>query len=322
MEPGEACFPQLGNLSCRKPPSLPGVLLPAVLLPAVCLLTVLLNLLVVVAISHFRRLRSPTNLLLLSLAVSDLLVGLLVWPGEIYVSAGCWALGDVACLAYHCVAFTATSASVGHMVLISAERYVAICRPLRYNLAVTLRRVQGCVCLCWLLSVLHTGVLLRAQLARPQKTSQSCYGQCLIELDLEAGLQDLLLTFVLPLCTMVALYSCVFAAALSQARAARSRVACGKARRSGAKKSELKAARTLGVLVLVFLMCFCPFYIYSLAGGLSFSSSAAQYLLYLFDFNSCANPLIYALFYPWFRRAAGHVVTLRILRPGSRGLAL
>nr|XP_049584731.1 trace amine-associated receptor 13c-like [Syngnathus scovelli] len=322
MEPGEACFPQLGNLSCRKPPSLPGVLLPAVLLPAVCLLTVLLNLLVVVAISHFRRLHTPTNLLLLSLAVSDLLVGLLVWPGEIYTSAGCWALGDVACLAYHCVAFTATSASVGHMVLISVERYVAICRPLRYNLTVTLRRVQGCVCLCWLLSVLHTGVLLRAQLARPQKTSP-CYGQCLIEVDLEAGLQDLLLTFVLPLGIIVALYSCVFAAALSQARfAARSRVACSKARPSGAKKSELKAARTLGVLVLVFLMCFCPFYIYSLAGGLSFSSSAAQYLLYLFDFNSCANPLIYALFYPWFRRAAGHVVTLRILRPGSRGLAL
>ncbi|XP_019727477.1 trace amine-associated receptor 13c-like [Hippocampus comes] len=319
-EQSELCFPQLGNLSCRKPrwASSQGVL-PRVLLPAVCALTVLLNLLVVIAISHFRRLHTPTNLLLLSLAVADFLVGLVMWPGELYMSTSCWAFGDVACFCYHLVSFVVTSVSVGHMVLISADRYVAICDPLRYGVKVTVKRIQGCVCLCWFLSFLYCCALLREPLARPEECS-SCRGECVIAVDVDGGLLDLIVVFVLPLCVIVTLYARVFAAAASQARALRSRVAGGAPRR-GAKRSELKAARTLGVLVLVFLLCYCPFYIVALVGELGFSSSA-QYALYLLDFNSCANPLIYALFYPWFRRAVGHIVTLRVLRPGSRGADL
>ncbi|XP_051938007.1 trace amine-associated receptor 7a-like [Hippocampus zosterae] len=305
----ELCFPQLGNLSCRKPP--PAGVLPQLLLYALCALTVLLNLLVIAAISHFRRLRTPTNLLLLSLAVCDLLVGLLVWPGEIYMSGGCWALGAAACSCYHLASFAVTSASVGHVALISAERYVAVCDPLRYGVRVTVKRIGGCVCLCWLLSFLYCCALLGEPLARPHERG-SCRGECVMAVDVDAGLVDLMVIFVLPLCVIVSLYVRVFAAAASQARALRWRLA------GGAKRSELKAARTLGVLVLVFLLCYCPFYIVALVGDLGFSS-AAQYALYLLDFNSCVNPLIYALFYPWFRRAVWHIVTLRVLRPGSRG---
>ncbi|XP_049584320.1 trace amine-associated receptor 13c-like [Syngnathus scovelli] len=314
MERQELCFPQLGNLSCRKPESgwSHGVFWTLVLY-SVCTLTVLLNLLVITSIGHFRRLRTPTNLLLLSLAVSDLLVGLLVWPGEIYLAKSCWALGDVLCSLYNLVSFTVTSASVGHVVLVSAERYVAICRPLRYNLTVTVKRIQLCVCVCWFCSLLVSGVLMREDLAHPGKHA-SCYGQCLIHLDYEAGVFDLLVTFVLPLSTIVVLYSRVFAAALSQARAARSRVACSKARCSGAKKSELKAARTLGVLVLVFLMCFCPYYCVLLA-----ADSLPTFVLNAYYLNSCVNPLIYAWFYPWFRAAVKHLLTLRVLHPGSPG---
>ncbi|XP_061697863.1 trace amine-associated receptor 13c-like isoform X1 [Syngnathoides biaculeatus] len=265
------------------------------------------------------QLRTPTNILLLSLAVSDFLVGLLLWPGEIYMSTSCWAFGDVSCFLHHFVSFAITSASVGNMVLISADRYVAICDPLHYNLKVTVKRTQICVCLCWFLCFVYSSVILRDQLAHPEKCS-SCYGECVINIDIDGGILDLVVIFILPLCIIVTLYLRVFVVAVSQARAMRSHVTCGKLQHSApfrAKKSELKAARTLGVLVLCFLICFCPFYIASLAGGSTFSSSS-QYVLYLFDFNSCVNPLIYALFYPWFRRAVTHIVTLRILQPGSR----
>uniref|UniRef100_A0AAQ6IK30 G-protein coupled receptors family 1 profile domain-containing protein n=1 Tax=Anabas testudineus TaxID=64144 RepID=A0AAQ6IK30_ANATE len=75
--------------------------------------------------------------------------------------------------------------------------------------------------------------------------------------------------------------------------------------------------RTLGVLILVFLLCFCPYYGVSLAGDAALNDLSISYVVYLFYFNSCLNPLIYTLFYPWFRRAIKLIVTCKILQPGS-----
>ncbi|XP_061782296.1 trace amine-associated receptor 13c-like isoform X1 [Nerophis lumbriciformis] len=316
----ELCFPQLINISCRKPTAKwsEGVLL-SVLLAIICIVTVVLNLLVIISISHFRQLHTPTNFLLLSLAVSDFLVGFLVMPGEILRQTSCWTLGDVLCLLYNYLSYFMTSASVVNMVLISVDRYVAICDPLHYNTKVTVKRVQICVCLSWVFVLLYCSIIFRDQMAHPGKY-QSCNGECAAVIDYNAGIIDVVVNFILPLSIIVTLYMRVFVVALSQARAMRSHVTSVKPQHAvavRAKKSELKAARTLGVLVLVFLMCFCPFYIVTLAGV-----SSASYLVFVinvFYFNSFLNPLIYALFYSWFRRAIRHIITLHILQPGSRG---
>nr|XP_057938326.1 trace amine-associated receptor 13c-like [Doryrhamphus excisus] len=314
----ELCFPQLINISCRKPTShWSEGLLFTVLLSIICIFTVVLNLLVIISISHFRQLHTPTNLLLLSLAVSDFLVGLLVWPGDIYMRTSCWTLGDALCFLYNFMSFVIMFVSVGNMVLISADRYVAICDPLHYNTKVTVKRVQLCVCLCWFFSFVYCSIILKDQLVHPGKYI-SCYGECVFVIDYYAGVVDIVVNFILPLSIIITLYMRVFVVAVSQARAMRSHVTSVTIQYSvKAKKSELKAARTLGVLVLVFLVCFCPYYIVTLTGDKIIISTFAQYVLYLYSLNYCVNPLIYALFYPWFRRAVRHIVTLHILQPGS-----
>uniref|UniRef100_A0A3Q4HN70 Trace amine-associated receptor 4-like n=2 Tax=Neolamprologus brichardi TaxID=32507 RepID=A0A3Q4HN70_NEOBR len=316
----ELCFPQLFNTSCKKPITpLSEFVFLHVVLSSISLLTVTLNLLVIISVSHYRQLHTPTNILLLSLAVSDFLVGLLLMPGEILRNTACWFLGDLTCFMYDYMSLIVTSTSVGDMVLISIDRYVALCDPLHYPTRITDRRVKLSVCLCWLSSVFYSSLFVKDDLTHSGKHN-SCYGECTIVVDLITGTIDLLLTFFVPVTVIVVLYLRVFVVAVSQARAMRSHVTAAALQLSvtlTTKRSELKAARTLGVLVVVFLLCFCPYYCVTLARDDLLNSSSVSFLLYLFYFNSCLNPLIYALLYPWFRKAVKLIISLHILQPGS-----
>ncbi|XP_067458780.1 trace amine-associated receptor 13c-like [Thunnus thynnus] len=316
----ELCFPQLLNTSCRRPTSsgFQAVFLK-ILLSSFSLLTVAPNLLVIISVSHFRQLHTPTNLLLFSLAVSDFLVGLVVMPGAVLQQTSCWFLGDFMCFLCHYISFIITSSSVGNMVLVSVDRYVAICDPLHYTTRITVRRVKLCVCLCWFFSALFSIVFTKDEVTQPGKHN-SCQGECVFAIDYISGLVDFVLNFIVPVTLIIILYMRVFVVAVSQARAMRSHIAAVTLQVSltlTSKKSELKAARTLGILVVVFLICLCPYYWVSLAGYISPNTSAELFVLSLLHFNSCLNPVIYALFYPWFRKAIKLIVTLQILQPGS-----
>lgn len=317
----ELCSPDLANSTCRcMPRPFSEAVLLYVLLSCVAVLTVTLNLLVITSISHFKQLHAPTHLVLLSLAVSDLLLGLLVMPVEmVRIIEICWFLDHVMCALSYIVSFTLTSASVGNMVLISIDRYIAICFPLHYASMVTRGRVEVCVCLCWACSFLYNSLILKDHYRQPDKQN-STHADCMVVIDPVSGTIDLVITLFGPCSVICVLYARVFIIAASQARALRSSNAVaptGRVRVT-AKKSERKAARTLGIVVLVFLMSFCPYYCLSLAGeDLANSASVLAFVSWLLYFNSCLNPLIYAFFYPWFRKAMQNIVTMKILEEGS-----
>ncbi|XP_062415058.1 trace amine-associated receptor 13c-like [Pungitius pungitius] len=320
LEEDELCFPHLLNSSCKRTvhPHFVSTLI-YILLSSICFLTVTLNLLVIISISHFKQLHTPTNLLLLSLAVSDFFVGLILFF-QIMVKDGCWFLGDLMCMLYIVLDYIVVSSSVGTMVLISVDRYVAICEPLHYSNKVTQKRVKICVCLCWTCSALLLILLLKDNLKKTGRYT-TCFGECIIVITYIAELADLFLTFIGPVIVIIVLYMRVFVVAVTQARAMRSHVAALPLKFSmtiTAKKSEMKAARTLGVVIVVFLLCVCPYYCFALSGQDSLINlSSATIVICVFYFNSCLNPLIYAFFYPWFRKSMKLIVTLKILQPGS-----
>ncbi|XP_061143338.1 trace amine-associated receptor 4-like [Syngnathus typhle] len=320
QEQGELCFPLLANTSCRRTQRDPStVALSYILLSAISLVIFTLNLLVIISISHFKQLHTPTNLLLLSLATSDFLVGFLLLF-QIFRLDGCWFFGDLICIVYYVLNYVIMSVSIGSMVLISVDRYIAICDSLHYPIKVTRIRVQICVCLCWSSSLVYNFLCFFNSLKQPDR-SNTCVGQCVIVVTYAVGIIDLFLSFIGPITVIVVLYMKVFAVAVSQVRAMRSRVGMVTLRGKAIMSSELKAARTLGVVVVVFIVYIMPYFCIAISGqDVMFDASSSAVVICLTFFNSCLNPLIYAIFYPWFRKAIKLIVTLQILQSDSSKL--
>ncbi|XP_029981081.1 trace amine-associated receptor 13c-like [Sphaeramia orbicularis] len=319
LDESDLCFPSLNNSCRRMSRSQLEAAILFTLLSSIALITMVLNLLVIISISHFRQLHTTTNLLLLSLAVADFLVGFPQMLFQIFQTRGCWILGEIACTMYFFCGFLAVSVSVGNMVLISIDRYVAICDPMLYPTKVTMKRVQFSIYLCWIFSALHASWILRDILKQPGRHS-SCYGDCIAIINFAEGLVDLIATFFAPFIIITVLYMRVFVVAVSQARAMRSHVTSVTQQHPTvtAQKSEIKAAKTLGILVVVFILCSCPYYCFTVAAESNLlTSSSGVVELWLIYFNSCLNPVIYAFCYPWFRKSIKFIVTLQILQPGS-----
>ncbi|XP_076453478.1 5-hydroxytryptamine receptor 2A-like [Babylonia areolata] len=89
------------------------------------------NALVILAVSLERRLQNVTNYFLLSLAVTDLLVSLIVMPFSIINEfTGRWLFGLILCNLYVTADVLMCTSSILHLCTISLERYVGIRYPL------------------------------------------------------------------------------------------------------------------------------------------------------------------------------------------------
>ncbi|XP_066534039.1 trace amine-associated receptor 13c-like [Hoplias malabaricus] len=281
--------------------------------------TILGNSVVIVSVAHFKQLHTPTNVLVMSLALVDLLLGVIVMPFSMIRSVdGCWYYGETFCFLHSSFDMLLTSASVFHLIFIATDRYEAVCHPLQYPTKITIPIAWLMMALSWVAAAGYSYGLLysKANVAELDEyiSSVSCVGSCNLLFNALWSVLDTVIAFILPCSVMVCLYAQIFLVSRKHSRKIET------TKISQRVKHENKAAKTLGIVVGAFIFCWMPFYINSLLDPyINFSTPPVLFevFVWLCYLNSTINPIIYGLFYPWFRKSLYLIVTMKIFAPHS-----
>ncbi|XP_054257694.1 5-hydroxytryptamine receptor 1 isoform X1 [Macrosteles quadrilineatus] len=178
-------------------------------LSCVIIVTIIGNILVCVAVCLVRKLRRPCNYLLVSLAVSDLCVAILVMPmALLYEILGRWSFGPIVCDVWVSFDVLSCTASILNLCMISVDRYYAITKPLEYGVKRTPRRMIACVTLVWLAAAC---ISLPPLLILGNRYEGGEH--CLVCQDFGYQIYATLLSFYIPLAVMIFVYYKIFRAA-------------------------------------------------------------------------------------------------------------
>ncbi|XP_055065131.2 trace amine-associated receptor 13c-like [Misgurnus anguillicaudatus] len=308
------CFPAINSSCIKTKRSTHEYNIMYVFFSLLSVWTVFLNLLVIISICYFKKLHTPTNMLILSLAVADLLVGLIIMPLEATrLIETCWYFGDTICRLFLIIMGLLLATSLSNLVFIAVDRYVAVCHPLLYPQKITTTRTIIIICLCWFCSLFYSISALTTS-----QSKYTCYGECTVIVTFVWKITDMFLSFLLPCTVIITLYLRIFYVAHHQVKVINSLMRSGKHLTEGSvkRKSESKAALTLGIIMTVYLFCWIPYYSLTLTPNTSMTSVIAYFILWMMYINSGLNPLIYAIFYPWFRASVKHILNLsKIFKP-------
>ncbi|KAF3839454.1 hypothetical protein F7725_018171 [Dissostichus mawsoni] len=133
----------LSSSNCTMSPSAssPPYNFYAVLLVLLIFCVVFGNVLVCVAVSRERALQTTTNYLIVSLAVSDMLLATLVMPWGVYLEVvGEWRFSLIHCDILLTLDVMMCTASILNLCAISIDRYTAVAMPMLYNTRYSSRR--------------------------------------------------------------------------------------------------------------------------------------------------------------------------------------
>ncbi|XP_008839789.1 5-hydroxytryptamine receptor 2C [Nannospalax galili] len=128
---------------------------PALSIVVIIIMTIGGNILVIMAVSMEKKLHNATNYFLMSLAIADMLVGLLVMPISLlailydYV----WPLPRYLCPVWISLDVLFSTASIMHLCAISLDRYVAIRNPIEHSRFNSRTKAIMKIAIVWAISI-------------------------------------------------------------------------------------------------------------------------------------------------------------------------
>ena len=267
--------------------------------------TILMNVLVIMAVKTRTRLQSKYNILLACLAGTDLLVGAASQPSfiaeQIYVIKG---LSLMEYCRYHMethyLFLIPLKASLFHLTLISIERFVAIKYTFRYITIVTGLRLKIAVVSSWVIAS-SSGILQRfsVEFETLKRVEVVFFG---------------FFNFSLILYCHLAVYF----ETRRHEKQIKSQQVSPQAAADFAK--EKKALKTTRIIITALLVCFFPLFVYILI-SLAFSKSGSYIVNAImfslpivksfFFINSLCNPIIYCYRSKMFRKTCKELLMMK-----------
>ncbi|XP_059848417.1 thyrotropin-releasing hormone receptor-like [Hypanus sabinus] len=123
------------------------------LVSTICGTGIIGNIMVVLVVMTTRRMRTPTNYYLVSLAMADLMV--LVAAGLPNISDSLideWIYGHVGCMGITYLQYLGINASSCSITAFTVERYIAICHPMKAQSICTVSRAKKIVTFLWVIT--------------------------------------------------------------------------------------------------------------------------------------------------------------------------
>ncbi|XP_029314152.1 LOW QUALITY PROTEIN: teleost multiple tissue opsin b [Cottoperca gobio] len=279
-----------------------GHLVVAVCLGFIGIFGFLSNFLVLLLFCRYRALRTPMNVLLVSISASDLLVSVLGTPFSFAASTqGRWLIGRAGCVWYGFVNACLGIVSLITLAVLSYERYCTMIKPTIAD-GRDYRPALGGICFSWLYSVAWTvPPLLGWSKYGPEGPGTTCSVDWKTQTPNNISYIVSLFTFclVLPFCVILYSYSKLLHA-IRQVRSVSSVVN---------RRRELRVLVMVVTMVVCYLVCWLPYGVAALLATFGprdlLTPQASIMPSLLAKFSTVINPFIYIFmnkqFYRCFR---------------------
>ncbi len=279
------------------------------------------NALVIYVFCRSQTLRSPSNLLVVNLAVADFLMSLTQSPVFFVASLHRrWVLGELACELYAFCGALFGITSMMTLTAIAVDRCLAITRPLALLGGVSRCRVLVVLTGVWLYSLGWSLPPFFGWSAYiPEGLQTSCSWDYMSFTAAVRTYTILLFAFVF-FVPLVLISGCYFAIFQAVRRAGREveQLNCGETNKAYERlRSEWRLAKVALGVILLFVISWTPYSVVALTATAGYAHLLTPYMnsvpAVIAKASAIHNPIIYAITHPKYRAAIGRYIPL--LRP-------
>ncbi|XP_044033852.1 melanopsin-A-like isoform X2 [Siniperca chuatsi] len=283
------------------------------------------NFLVIYAFCRSRSLRTPSNIFIINLAVTDLLMCLTQTPIFFITSMHKrWIFGKKGCELYAFCGALFGICSMITLTVIAVDRYMVITRPLASLGMMSRRKALSIVAAAWVYSMGWSLPPFFGWSAYvPEGLMTSCSWDYMTFTPSVRSYTMLLFTFVffIPLFIIIFSYCCIFRAIRHTTRAI-AKIKCegtkDSAKRFHKMKSEWKMAKIALIVILLYVISWAPYSCVALTAFAGYADKLTPYMnsvpAVIAKASAIYNPIIYAITHPKYRSALSkYIPFLRVL---------